>query len=37
MNKKQIISDGIEIFIWIFLFACFLGSGYLVWHHGWKM
>lgn len=35
MNKKMIIFDVIEIFIWIFLFTCVIGSGYLIWHYGW--
>ena len=37
MNKKKIISDAIEIFIWIVLFACVFVGGYLVWHHGWRL
>ena len=36
MNKKMIISDVIEIFIWIFLFFCVIGGGYLIWHYGGK-
>ena len=36
MNKKQIASDVIEVFIWVALFACVLVGGYLIWHHGWR-
>ena len=37
MNKKQIIYDAIDIFIWGVLFTCVFISGYLVWCHGWRL
>ena len=36
MNKKRLISDIVEIFIWVFLFACVIGGSYFIWHYGWK-